>query len=205
MKCPRMGLRTIRLTLATCLWLAGCSGAGPSDSAGQLSIRSRSDLRTALKSGFGAGIYSYDDRNNVTVVLFDGPQENPAQAVTIRLFWKPRAGRTPIDATATNATIHYIIFTGTETKLAGVYSGAGFVYPKNTPGDATFTASVWDANLLLGDSTWGFQDLLGQAQLKGGFTAQRNDAKVQESIRRLNILVRERLGYPRFVQAGEEK
>ena len=171
------------------------------DSAGRLSIRNEADVPTFVKAGFASGYYSYDELHNLTVVLVDGPAEKPTQAVTIRMFWQPLPGRTPIDSTATNATIHYMIFPGDDGKLAGVYSGAGFVYPNQYPGDKSFTGSVWQSNLLLRDATDGFKDLLGPAQLQGTFTAKRDDTRVTAMIRTLNSLVRERVGYPRFVQA----
>lgn len=167
---------------------------------GALAIRSQAEVDTVLKGGFKTGLYSYDDKNNLTVVLLDGPIENPSQAVTIRLFWAPRAGRTPIDASATNATVHYIVFTG-ESKQAGVYSGAGFLYPDTEVGGSRIQAGVWDANLVLSDRSELFNDLLGQAKLEGHFNARRDDAETQNLVRQLNILVRDRLGYPRLVMA----
>ncbi|MCE9592310.1 MAG: hypothetical protein K8S99_17525 [Planctomycetes bacterium] len=188
--------RSACILLLLCLaLLPGCKG----DGGGKLSIHSQDDSGGQLVGGFGTGVYSFDDKNNLTVVLFDGPEDNPTQAVVLRMFWKPRAARTPIDKTATNATIHYLIFTGEKNQLAGVYSGAGFLYPKQKPGGAMLDASVWQASLRLTDKTNGFDDRLGQAMVKGGFSARRDDPAVQQSIRRLNIMVRERLGYPRLV------
>lgn len=179
------------------LSVIGCRNTG----GGRLSIRSSADQLTVLRGGFERGIYSFDGKNTATFVLLDGPTDNPTQAVTIRLFWTPRAGRTPIDRTATNATIHYLIFTPGDTAEAGVYSGAGFVYPSENPGGRTIEASVWESNLLLTDRSEAFNDLLGQAVLKGAFAARRDDLGVQETLRRLDNMVRERLGYPRFVEA----
>jgi hypothetical protein len=200
---PMRFLKCCALIVMTTATLTSCTALGFNRPAGKLSIRSQSEMQTVLKGGFETGIYSFDEKNNLTVVLFQGPEENPAQAVTIRLFWQPHAGRTPIDPTATNAAINYVIFTGTETKQAGVYSGAGFVYPNDYPGHEVFHGSVWEADLVLEDSSAGFRDLLGQAKLTGNFTVRRDEAKVLELNRRLNIMVRERLGYPRFV-AGEQ-
>ena len=171
-----------------------------SQAGGSLAIRSQAEVDTVLKGGFKTGLYSYDDKNNLTIVLLDGSIDNPTQAVTIRLFWAPRAGRTPIDASATNATVHYIVFTG-DTKQAGVYSGAGFMFPDTEIGGSRIQAGVWDANLVLSDRSERFNDLLGQAKLEGSFSARRNDAETLHLVRQLNILVRERLGYPRLVMA----
>lgn len=192
-----------RLAFAACVALAaigllfvvGCA----SDGGGELSLRSNDDSGRVLKSGFESGLYRFDDKDHLTILLFDGPIEAPTQAVTIRLFWTPQAGKTPVDATATNATINYVIFTGDGGARTGIYTGAGFVYPKNAAGGDQLEAGVWDATLLLRDSTTGFNDLLGQAVLRGGFNARRDDAAVNSALRKLNVLVHQRLGYPRMV------
>ncbi|MCX5658845.1 MAG: hypothetical protein NTW19_03885 [Planctomycetota bacterium] len=176
----------------------GCTPQG----GGNLSIRSLTERDTTLRGGFTTGIYRYDDRNHFTVVLLDGPIENPTQAVTIRMLWAPMAGRTPIDGTATNATIHYVIFAGAEKAEAGVYSGAGYIYPTSDREAEKLEAGVWQANLRLTDRSPGFEDLLGQAAVKGGLTARRDDAAVEEALRKLNVLIRQKLGYPRLVEAG---
>jgi hypothetical protein len=197
----RLRLSTLLTTVALLVAVAtlgGCRKQG----GGRLSIRSSANELNVLRGGFERGIYTFDGRNTATFVLFDGPVERPTQAVTIRLFWTPQAGRTPIDRTATNATIHYLIFTPGDNAQAGVYSGAGFVYPAENPGGKTIEAAVWESNLLLTDRSEAFNDLLGQAVLKGSFAAKRDDLAVAEALRRLDGMVRERLGYPRFVDAS---
>ncbi|MCG8511126.1 MAG: hypothetical protein MI741_18055, partial [Rhodospirillales bacterium] len=150
------------------------------------------------------------DDNSVTVVLLDGPANNPRQAITLRMFWRPRAGLTPLDAEATNATMHYIVFpleaeAGNDTPMnatrapIGIYTGAGFLYPKRSPGAEDLLANVWDASLRLTDAGEGFVDLLGPATITGDLRATRDDAGVQDAIRQLNQLVADRLGYPRLV------
>lgn len=129
-----------------------------------------------------------------------------AQAAVIRMFWSPRAGTTPIEAEATNATVHYVIFphdaddTGAGTGGApqvGVYTGAGFLMPGAKPGGNKLSAEVWDASLRLEDATPAFLDLLGRAELDGSFTARRDDARVELLLRDLRRMATDRLGYPR--------
>jgi hypothetical protein len=189
----------ILLVLIALALLNACSSAG-----GELAVRSQSDPQAVLKSGFETAIYGYNDGQHVTIVLYDGPIENPTQAVTIRMMWLPRAGGTPIDATATNATIHYMIFTGSGNDLLGVYSGAGYMYPSSTPGKDSLTAAVWEANLRLSDRSEQFTDLLGQAILKGKFVARRDDAGTIEAVRMLNSRVSACLGYPRVVKSATQ-
>ncbi len=167
----------------------------------KLALKSQSQQGLALEGGFTSSFYAMDDPNHLTVVLLDGSIQEPDQAVTIRVFWQPRAGRTPIDPTATNATIHYTIFTGDHRHEVGIYSGAGFVYPVGQIGDPVFNADVWQATLRLTDRSPGFKDLLGGAILDGHLTARRDDAAVGLALRRLRVLVTERMGYPRWVGA----
>lgn len=161
-------------------------------------IKSRSEPGMALVAGFETSVYRMDDPNNLTVVLLDGPPDQPVQAVTIRLFWRPRAGRTPIDPTATNATIHYTIFTGKGYEEVGVYSGAGFVYPLSNPDEGVFVGDVWESTLRLSDRSEGFEDLLGGALLEGRLVAVRDAPAVSRALQRLSVLVTRGVGYPQW-------
>jgi len=176
--------------------------------AGAVSVDSQSQTGVRMRGGFDSGIYMLGpDQHSVTVLLYEGELNNPTQAVTVRMFWRPKAGATPIDRTATNATIHYVIFTGEPTgdvtagEQIGIYSGAGFLYPSNKPGGDRLTGGIWEANLRLSDHTEAFADLLGKAVIKGKFTARRDDLATDRALRRLNAVLRERLGYPRLVDA----
>lgn len=177
--------------------LPGCSFF--QGDAGNLTLRSQAPSGSTLQGNFTTSIYRFDSANHLTIILLDGPIENPVQALTVRMFWQPSAGKTPIDPTATNATVNYVIFTGSQGQEMGLYSGAGFLFPYDEPGDSSLSLGLWDANLLLTDRTTAFQDLLGPALLSGKFTAQRDDANTQDLIRRLNLLVSQRLQYPRMV------
>lgn len=184
--------------IALCALIGGCGTKTLTAPGGKLAVRSQSNEGATLAGGFDSGYYEYDDANNVRVVLFDGPPEQPTQAAVITMFWNPRAGRTPIDPTATNATVQYVIFSG-ESEV-GIYSGAGFMHPKGKPGGDRLSAAVWQATLRLTDRSENFQDLLGQAILEGNFSARRDDAAISQMVRRLNLIIRERLGYPRLVR-----
>lgn len=194
----------VALAIVTCaLTLSGCSAPwlGLAGDGGKLRIINQDNPDTMLFSRFETGIYRYEDQNEVTVLLFDGPLENPSQAVTIRMLWRPKAGATPIDPDATNSTVHYVILTGKDRDEVGIYSGAGYLYPRVKVGRPSLSASIWQANLHLDSSTDGFRDLLGQAMLKGRFSARRDDIETDTALRRLNQLIQERLGYPRLVHA----
>lgn len=178
--------------------LAGCqTGRGGE---GALAVRSQADQGKVLAGGFDTVVYKTEgDLDTATLLLLEGPIENPTQAVTVRMFWKPKAGRTPISRQATNATVHYVIFAGEEV---GIYSGAGFVFPSGKPGKGTLKFSVWDANLVLSDRTNRFSDRLGPALVRGSVVAKLDEAKASALLNDLNRLIRQRLGSPRLVQAA---
>jgi hypothetical protein len=171
-------------------------------SGGELNVKSISDRDVTLRGGFESGIYTVADQNTATIILYDGPPQNPSQAVTIRMFWSPHAGRTPIDPTATNATIQYVIF-GEAGKEIGIYSGAGHLYPNSTVGSDLFTGSVWQSTLRIADKTDGFNDTIGLARLEGKFTVSRDDVNLNTALHTLNQQVRERLGRARMVDSSD--
>jgi hypothetical protein len=177
--------------------------SGWSSPGGQMRIRSLVDAGNVLRSQFQSAIYSAGDNNTVTIVLLDGPAESPSQVVTLRLFWNPHAGRTPIDATATNATITYIIFTGSDGQDVGIFAGAGYVYPSDDVGESRLTASIWESTLRLSDKSGGFVDRLGPARLDGKIVALRDELAMPDTLHRIHVLVRERLGRARLVHDAD--
>lgn len=188
------------------LLLTGCSLL-PSQN-GALAVTGSGDEALRLRGDFDTAYYRYDDEDTVTVVLIAGPEDSPTQAATLRLMWTPRAGKTPISADATNATVQYVVFADRRTaegyyREVGVYSGAGFLTLGAEPGSATLTGSLRQADLLLSDRSERFKDLLGQSTLRGGFTARRNEQKVDALLRQLNTRVTDRLGYPRLVRLND--
>lgn len=183
--------------------MTGC-GTSLWSSQSALAVVSQDDSSLRLRGDFTSAYYAYDAPDAVTIVLIEGPEDNPTQAATVRMMWRPRAGKTPITGDATNATIQYIVFANRRTaegffREVGVYSGAGFLYLDSEPGDSRLNASLWQADLVLADRSDRFKDLLGQSSLRGSFTAERNGDKVNQLIQGLNLSVSERLGYPRLV------
>lgn len=186
----RLALLSFILTGAL-FTLGGCAG-------GTLAVRSTGQEQAELTGNFTTAVYSYDDKNNLDVLLIEGESAAPTQAVHIRMYWRPYAGRTPIDVRSTNATINYIVFTGDG---AGIYSGAGFLFPQNKPGGGTFTASLRSTAVRLLDASGNFADRLGRADATGSFSARRDDAATQRLLHDVQVYLREQLGYPRFVMA----
>jgi hypothetical protein len=101
--------------------------------------------------------------------------------IHIVIFLQPRAGRTPIDNTACNASIRQIILSGPER---GVFGGGGFVVPSGL-GEATMSASVSGATLRLTGKTAGFVDALGPSRVAGSFTAVNDQEQTRLLAQRL--------------------
>lgn len=188
--------RSILITLIATAALVqlGCGGSG-----GNLTITGNQATQVVLDASFDSGVYRLEDPDTLTAVLWEGPMNSPRQVVTVRMFWNPQAGRTPLDPNATNVTVHHVIFSGDAGRQVGVYAGAGFLLPRSWPGDASFTGIVRHASLQLSDRSDAFADLLGQADMEGQFTAVRDDAAVGQRLHQLNTLLLQRLGYPRLI------
>lgn len=173
----------------------------------QLAIKSEARGGPVVKGDFDTAVYGYDDQSTLTAVLIDGPVDDPRQAVTLRMFWKPAAGRTPISPKATNATVHYLVFSPAprdpEDASVAIYSGAGYLFPRDDAGDASFSASLWEASVVLEDRSESFRDVLGPASISGRFTATHDEEKTLELLSRLSQRVSERLGYPRLIDGRD--
>lgn len=191
--------------------MLGCA-AGSSSHDGDLRIQSRAHPDSLAIGGFDTGIYSLDGPSSITVLLTNGPVDRPHRALIVRMFWKPKAAATPLDETATNATVQYIVFrdgpgdfssdtSHTPRGQVGVYSGGGFLFPESPIGNPNLQANIWQATLSLVDKSDGFEDTLGPSILRGRFTARRDDEGIIDAVRRINIAVSETLGVPRFVRA----
>jgi len=177
----------------------GCGNSWLGRTGGRLHIQSQAEAGMILRGGFETGLYRFEGPNDVTVLLFDGPPDAPSRAVSIRMLWQPQAGRTPIDPSATNVTVHYVLIS--DSGEVGIYGGAGYLFTHNAPGRKIFIAGLWQAHLSLSDQSDSFDDLLGQAILQGSFTARHDDLATTQALRCLHQMVQQHLGYPRMVQA----
>lgn len=111
--------------------------------------------------------------------------------ICVDMAWRPKAGETPMDRTATNCTVRQVILT---ESAVGIYDGAGFLAPSSRAGGDSFGGSISGSTLRLSRSSDGFEDLLGTAELSGSFSARRDDAAVNQIAVRLNTEVSRRLG-----------
>lgn len=169
------------LTLCTALAAIGC---GPIflQTGGQSSFRS--DLHPVeLDARLPTRVYRWADKNTADVFLTDLDPEiltrpddlaqATGQIVHIKLFLRPRPGRTPIQETACSATMRYVVLADGR---AGLYTGGGFLFPLNAPGGKTFRAILPESVLELAAKTDGFDDRIGRGSLAMRFRATLNDA-----------------------------
>jgi hypothetical protein len=107
-----------------------------------------------------------------------------------------------VDQRATNSTVHYMVFA---PEAAGVYSGAGFLFPRVRPGGDRFTGELRSTALRLADASGNFDDRLGLAEATGAFAVTRDQQATLEFLKAAQMRLHERLGYPRFVmgEGGE--
>lgn len=174
----------------------GCSLFG--HSGGQIQIVTLGGQAARLSGDLQTAIYRYRDTNTATFIFSDLSLDDlrngrfgDGSVVCVDMAWRPKAGETPVDRTATNCTVRQVILT---QSAAGVYDGAGFLAPSSRAGSDSFGGSISGATLRLAESSDGFQDLLGTAELSGSFTARRDDATVDQIAVRLNTEVSRRLG-----------
>lgn len=181
--------------------IAGCSGR--SLAAGSLRVESIGNDPVVLLARYRAAVYSDADPVETSFCLTDLPEEAlmsavPAdgQIVHVDLLWQPLAGQTPMDDSAVNASIRYIIVVNQEV---GIYGGAGFAVPQGKIGRRTLTVSIQQGSLKLLESTPGFVDVLGIAELRGKFTATLDNQATQRIQYAASQLVTNALGRSMYV------
>lgn len=145
-------------------------------------------------------VYTPSGDTGAQVYLTDLPRNRLARGtdlsdtsghlIQINMFLTPLPGRTPIDPTASNASIRWIIIAQGEI---GVYSGGGFVLPSELPGEDVYAAQVQGATLELTARTPRFRDALGSSRMHATVRVPKDDAyarllaaRVEEIIAMLN-------------------
>ncbi len=181
-------------------FLVGC---GVGAAGGSLQMRSLGQDPVVLSAKYVTAFYSDRGSPQISCLLADvGLQEllsgsvRRATVIHLDLLWVPEAGATPMDASATNATIRYVVIADGEV---GVYGGAGFALPRGALGDHMLGILVEDASLALLESTEGFVDLLSPARLTGRATAVLDNQRMQQMHDSISRLVSDALGRRRFV------
>jgi hypothetical protein len=181
--------------------LAGCAGSGKAT--GSLRAESLGDDPVVLNARYVAAVYARDDDDTISFFLSEVPVEDlldgditDGQVMHLELLWRPKAGSTPMDSSATNASIRHVIMVDGEL---GLYGGAGFALPQGQPGKDRMRISLRDATLRLLESTDGFADPLTPARMTGSFTAIHDPQLVRKLHWALSQVVTNALGRSRFV------
>ncbi len=130
--------------------------------------------------------------------LLEGPPQT-GSILHAQILWGPKPGYTPVDATATNVTIRWIVFSGGEV---GVYGGAGFCWPRGTLGKGDYSISIEASTLSLIASTAGFVDLASPASITGTFSATFEPERAIRLRQAVSQLVTDAIGRPYWVDAA---
>ena len=203
-----MTRRTLSVHVRTALLAAGFLAAGLLSGCARLPFGTSSSARlrsleqsVELSPDLRLRVYVAGDRNTADVFLTDLSDEELAaftapdsswteidgQIVHVHMFLAPKAGQTPIETTAANATVRYAVLTQGQI---GVYTGAGFLLPRGTAGDSHFGATLSNATVRLDRATPGFVDLLGPSRLELSFRATREPRTAAELRARIDALSR---------------
>lgn len=196
--------RMTALTVASAALAAlpACSMFGGGGSA--LTIASDTAV---IKPVAATAVYRAVDENTADIFLSDfapdvlaerlamGADGPPGTFTHIHLFVEPKAGQTPIDFTATSATVRHVVFTGSSL---GIYGGGGFLLPSDDVGDTTLSGRIEQGTLKLLHAEPGFADRLGLAEISGRVSASRNDDEAQ----RLSSLLSRLLGASMRAERG---
>jgi hypothetical protein len=191
--------------------LLGCvGGCAMFGDAGSMRVEALGDDRVVLRGNFTTAYYSEAAGTGTSFVLSDVPLEDVragtvrnGQIMHVQLLWLPQGGRTPMEPTATNASIRYVVIANGEV---GVYGGAGFARPSGSLDSKRVRLTLRDASLQLEQATPGFNDLLSPAQITGTFTATLDEKRTVQLQRAVSQLVTNALGQTRIVrrQCGAE-
>lgn len=153
-----------------------------STSARLVSDRAPVDLRPTLTTRS----FVARSNNEVTLILTDidparlAPDQRlgdlTGHIILIDMFLRPRPGKTPIEPTATTATVTFLLLTDGEV---GAYRGSGFFLPSTLSDERLFAGRLRDATLRPVGATPGFSDLLGPSTLALSCVATRNETAVE--------------------------
>ncbi len=131
-------------------------------------------------------------------ILAGGVQNG--QFLHAQLLWIPKPGMTPIDETATNVVLRYVIVSDGKV---GVYGGAGFAWPRGDLGVSDMSLVVEGSSLALLAANEGFVDPLTPANLTGTFVAPFNEEKTQRFRRGISQIVTDAFEVSRWVDGSK--
>jgi hypothetical protein len=190
------------IAAVTAAVLAFASGCGI-DMGGRVDTVGAGDTAARLASEFPGGTFAIEPAQT-TVVFSDIPYEDLARGTArngrflhIEVLWRPRPGRTPIEASSTNLTIRFVVVSEGEV---GVYAGGGFGWiDGGTDTDDELGIEITGSSLSLIDKTPGFVDLLSPAEMTGTLGARKNADNARATRRAASQFVTNRLGRVQWV------
>jgi len=177
-----------------CCLLGGC-GIGHSGGEARLqSLQGEGELRLSLPTR----VYAPRDADTVDIYMTDLPEsvwnagadvsDMAGTLVHVRMFIRPKSGRTPIADTASTATLRCMVLARGEI---GVYGGGGFFVDGADAGDKVFEGSVRNATLRLVSATGGFNDRLGACVFSGGVSGRLDEETAERMERAMRALIGE--------------
>jgi hypothetical protein len=131
--------------------------------------------------------------------LLTGEVRN-GQFLHAQLLWIPKPGMTPVDPTAMNVVLRYVIVVD---GAVGVYGGGGFAWPRGTPGEGPVTLSLRGSSLSLLAATEGFVDPLTPAEMTGTIALGYDPESTRRYRRGMSQLVTNSFGAARWVDGSE--
>jgi hypothetical protein len=181
-------------TVFLCGFIGGC-GIGHSGGDARLSsMGGTGELRLDLPTR----VYTSTDPDLVDMYMTDLPEsvwrggadvsDMAGTIVHLRMFIRPRAGRTPIAETASTSTVRCMVLARGEI---GVYGGGGFFVDGADAGEKEFRGSVRNATMRLVSATGGFNDRLGVSVFSGSVSARLDDQTAKQMERAVRALQNE--------------
>lgn len=171
---------------------------------GEIDMVSLANTNLRITPNFQSVLYRKHANGAVTIILSDLPrsaltngQFSGGTVLVIDMFLRPKAGATPIEGTATNATFRDVIFP--DDTIVGVYGGGGFLYPTSKVSSDSWSGEIFNATLELVRSNKGFADRMRVLKMTGNIDAARDDEAVSAIATQLNTEVSRRLGSVYFV------
>jgi len=201
---PRGGRASAAAGVLAVVMAAVPAGCGTSRMSGELRAQSLGDEPVFLQGEYATAYYGAFDATETSIFITDLPLDQLLSGefthglvVHLDLLWMPRSGKTPMDRSATNLSIRYVVFADGEV---GVYGGAGFAMPSER--SSRMSLIIEDASLTLLEATEGFVDLLSPAKLTGSLTAALDEPRTRQMQRVTSQLVTNALGKSMIVEAG---
>jgi len=157
------------LVAAAGMPVAGCGFLGFSSGSGKLTSTGSG---ASLSANFSTRVYSGNEVNVADFYLTDLPasvweqggdvSDVSGNILHIHMFIAPKAGSTPIESTASSATVRWMVLA---QGRIGIYGGGGFFTESGDVGDSGLGGTLSDASLRLVQASPGFADRLGPSVL----------------------------------------